>query len=93
MRRGRLAHRVLQGVLAAALVVLASSSSSELHSHRRGNEAGQLEEEILGKEEYEGGGSPRTATGGLINTLLVLLTIVSFIGNALFLVSVFWLSK
>jgi len=35
----------------------------------------------------------RTATGGLINTLMIVLTIFAFIGNGLFLVYVFWLSK
>lgn len=38
-------------------------------------------------------GEPRTATGGIINTIMISLTVVSFIGNALFLVYVFWLSK
>lgn len=42
-----------------------------------------------GDSEY----APRTATGGIINTIMVFLTIVSFVGNALFLVYVFWLSK
>lgn len=35
----------------------------------------------------------RTATGGFIHTIMVFLTIVSFIGNGAFMVYVFWLSK
>jgi hypothetical protein len=33
----------------------------------------------------------RTATGGYIHTLLILLTFVSFIGNGFFLVDAFWM--
>lgn len=40
-------------------------------------------------DEYEP--DPRTATGGIINTLLVVLTILAFLGNAGFLVHVFWI--
>lgn len=35
----------------------------------------------------------RTATGGLINTVMIVLTIFAFLGNGAFLVYVFWLSK
>ena len=35
----------------------------------------------------------RTATGGLINTIMIMLTVFAFFGNALFLIYVFWLSK
>jgi hypothetical protein len=35
----------------------------------------------------------RTATGGIIYSLIVLLTVFAFIGNGAFLVYVFWLSK
>jgi len=35
----------------------------------------------------------RTATGGFVHTIMVFLTIVSFIGNGAFMVYVFWLSK
>jgi hypothetical protein len=35
----------------------------------------------------------RTATGGPINTLMIVLAIVAFTGNAAFLIYVFWLSK
>lgn len=35
----------------------------------------------------------RTATGGWINTIMILLTLVAFCGNLLFLCYVFWLSK
>lgn len=35
----------------------------------------------------------RTATGGIIHRLLVFLSMLSFTGNACFLIYVFWLSK
>jgi hypothetical protein len=35
----------------------------------------------------------RTATGGFIYTLMIILTGFAFVGNAAFLVYVFWLSK
>lgn len=35
----------------------------------------------------------RTATGGLINQIMVVLTFVAFIGNGAFVIYVFWLSK
>lgn len=35
----------------------------------------------------------RTATGGFINTVMIILTIFAFLGNGAFLVYVFWLSK
>ena len=35
----------------------------------------------------------RTATGGLIYTLMVMLTVVAFLSNGAFLIYVFWLSK
>ena len=35
----------------------------------------------------------RTATGGIINSILVFLSIVAFIGNGVFMVNVFWFSK
>lgn len=35
----------------------------------------------------------RTATGGFVNTIMILLTILAFVGNAAFMVDVFWLSK
>ncbi len=37
--------------------------------------------------------APRTATGGIINTLMIFLTFMAFIGNAAFLVHVFWLKE
>ena len=39
------------------------------------------------------GNQIRTATGGLINTLMIVLTVFACIGNGLFLIYVFWLSK
>ena len=38
-------------------------------------------------------GEIRTATGGLIYTLMVTLTVIAFLSNGAFLVYVFWLSK
>lgn len=35
----------------------------------------------------------RTATGGIVNSIMIVLTVIAFIGNGLFLVYVFWLSK
>jgi hypothetical protein len=35
----------------------------------------------------------RTATGGFINTIMVFLSVVAFVGNGAFMVYVFWLSK
>jgi hypothetical protein len=37
--------------------------------------------------------APRTATGGAINTLMIVLTLAAFIGNAAFLVHVFWFNE
>lgn len=62
------------------LHVLAEDSSS--------HDLIQGEEEVLGDKP-----AIRTATGGLINKLLVALTVIAFIGNAWFLIYVFWLSK
>ena len=64
-----------------------------------GAKAGGGEGALSKTEEMEKGDDeksehvPRTATGGVINTIMVFLTIVSFIGNGMFLVYVFWLSK
>lgn len=35
----------------------------------------------------------RTATGGVINTVLTILTMIAFFGNLSFAVYVFWLSR
>lgn len=45
--------------------------------------------------DLENDGLPvsRTATGGVINTLLSFLTLLAFIGNGAFMVYSFWLSK
>lgn len=37
--------------------------------------------------------SVRTATSGFVHRLLVFLTMIAFIGNAAFMVHVFWISK
>lgn len=80
-----------------------NSSSSELQNHRvvldvsaKTGGAQDLNKPGIPSNpsiDKEGESAPRTATGGIINTIMVFLTIVSFIGNALFLVYVFWLSK
>jgi hypothetical protein len=36
---------------------------------------------------------PRTATSGIVHRLLVFLTMIAFVGNAAFMVFVFWMSK
>ena len=46
-----------------------------------------------GRPEQFKPGEIRTATGGLINTLMVTLTIFAFIANGAFLIYVFWLSN
>jgi len=46
-----------------------------------------------GDAKDKGEGEIRTATGGLIYTLMVTLTVVAFLSNGAFLVYVFWLSK
>lgn len=50
-------------------------------------------EKIMADDENENEQSVRTATGGFIYTLMVLLTILAYIGNATFLIYVFWLSR
>jgi len=82
-------------VLLCCTLLVMIDGSSELHNHRREVQApGMASSELLSTDkDSESESAPRTATGGVINTLLVLLTIVSFIGNAMFLVYVFWLSK
>ncbi len=45
------------------------------------------------ESRVKGTGEIRTATGGLIYTLMVSLTVVAFLSNGAFLVYVFWLSK
>jgi len=51
------------------------------------------EEKNIEKQEGEQTPIVRTATGGFIHTIMVFLTIVSFIGNGAFMVYVFWLSR
>jgi len=82
-------------LVCAVTAALTLASSNELFNHRRevvSDTPGVASEELLSYKD-SGDVTPRTATGGIINTLLVLLTIVSFIGNGIFLVYVFWLSK
>ena len=44
-------------------------------------------------EESESTRGIRTATGGIVNTIMIILTCIAFAGNGAFLVYVFWLSK
>ena len=48
-----------------------------------------------GSDYNENDGLPisRTATGGIINTLLSFLTVLAFLGTGAFMVYAFWLSK
>ena len=74
-------------MLVGLVLSLATASSELQHAHRLTDGTELIDAE---KDSVD---SPRTATGGIIHTLLVTLTICSFIGNAIFLVNVFWLSK
>lgn len=55
--------------------------------------AAKAREDIENDDEEEGKGKIRTATGGIVHSAIVLLTLFAFAGNAAFLVYVFWLSK
>eukprot|EP00981_Chlorochromonas_danica_P009592 scaffold2755_cov194-Ochromonas_danica.AAC.5 len=55
--------------------------------------AAKAREHIENDDEEEGKGKIRTATGGIVHSAIVLLTLFAFAGNAAFLVYVFWLSK
>ena len=46
-----------------------------------------------GTEVEEFDNFARTATGGIVNTIMVALTVFAFLGNGAFMVYVFWLSK
>ena len=46
-----------------------------------------------GNEEMKEYNNSRTATGGFIQQILIFCTILAFLGNALFLIYVFWLSR
>lgn len=81
---------LLAAVLVGLVLSLATASSELQHAHRLTD--GGANTELIDAEK-DSVDSPRTATGGIIHTLLVTLTICSFIGNAIFLVNVFWLSK
>ncbi len=35
----------------------------------------------------------RTATGGFVREIMVYLTIIAFLGNGIFMINVFWMSK
>ena len=50
-------------------------------------------DELMKENDEEKPMEIRTATGGLINTIMITLTLFAFVGNAMFLVYVFWYSK
>jgi hypothetical protein len=50
-------------------------------------------EQKVEDSEYAENESPRRATGGTVHSLLVGLTLLSFLGNGLFLVYVFFFSR
>lgn len=50
-----------------------------------------LLKEIIEEKEFDN--YARTATGGIVNTIMVALTVFAFLGNGAFMVYVFWLSK
>ena len=56
-----------------------------------GRKAPKAESKSLGDEDDdEDEPEPRSAMAGIMNTIMVILTFVSFIGNGIFLVHVFW---
>lgn len=73
-------------------------AANSIPKRRLGGVTDQSKVAILNKASAEdakanGEGEIRTATGGLIYTLMVTLTVVAFLSNGAFLVYVFWLSK
>ena len=69
---------------------------SDEEKKNNNSEQGQgLEEHLIDDDKYskQVAPKPRTATGGVINTLMIFLTILAFVGNAAFLVHVFWLKE
>ena len=53
----------------------------------------QVEPNLLNEQTEVESLTIRTATGGIVHRILLFLTIVTFIGNAIFMVHVFWLLK
>jgi hypothetical protein len=59
----------------------------------------EVSEHVNGDDDQDGRAetlpppAPRTATGGIINTLMIFLSFLAFLGNAGFLVHVFWLKE
>ena len=60
-------------------------------------ESGTKEESDANKESNgdfgKGNGHIRTATGGFINKILIIFSIIAFLGNSIFMINVFWLSR
>ena len=53
----------------------------------------RLEDSDEDKSKSSQSASVRTATGGLINNILIFFSILAFLGNAVFMVNVFWMSR
>ena len=92
-------------VLLCCLNGISSSSSSSNSMNRHLEETTAVVTDVIdtkittqkNENNIDKGNDPtpilRTATGGFVHTIMVFLTIVSFIGNGAFMVYVFWLSK
>ena len=63
------------------------------HLRRHLSESDKQESASDSKDGEANNESIRTATGGLINNILILFSILAFLGNAIFMVNVFWLSR
>ena len=77
----------------SAVEVETSAAGSHLRSGA--TDATMTSVSVAGMDANGNDGLPvsRTATGGIINTLLSFLTVIAFIGNGAFMVYTFWLSK
>lgn len=70
-----------------------TDTSSSSNSNQNGHETDIVDVPIVIGGTTQKGEDPRTATGGIINTLMVILSVFAVMGNGLFLVYVFLLSK
>ena len=95
-----LSRSIVQQSMLSMPVMATSQLTSKLNHdvfnsvyRRSQSDGGGQSENILVDDENENEQYVRTATGGFIYTLMVLLTILAYIGNAIFLIYVFWLSR
>ena len=101
-----LSRSIVQQSILSKQVMATSQLTSKLNKdvvnsviirHRRQttsqSDVGGQSENMIVDDENENEQYVRTATGGFIYTLMVLLTILAYIGNAIFLIYVFWLSR